>query len=146
VIPAAARGAGITAIEQNQEACRWLSENIFLNAVSDQVTTIMGDAFNVSPLQDFTYDRLIIPTPYGMDAIFDCIIPRIKPRGMIHFYTFKNMAQGHALATEFEQNGYEVVFYRQCGNVAPSVSRWVYDLRVTGSGSRQMFQKKIPKP
>ena len=142
VIPAAAHGAGITAIEQNPEACRWLSENVLLNGVGDQVTTIRGDAFNVSSLQDFTYDRMIIPTPYGMDAIFDCIITKVKPRGMIHFYTFKNPAQGHTLAAEFEQNGYEVVFYRQCGNVAPSVSRWVYDLRVTGSGFRQMFQKK----
>jgi tRNA (guanine37-N1)-methyltransferase len=144
VIPAAAHDAEITAIEQNLEACRWLSENLILNGVSDQVTTILGDAFDVSPLQDFWYDRAIIPTPYGMDAIFDGIITKVKPRGMIHFYTFKNQAQGKALVTEFEQNGYEVVFYRRCGNVAPSVSRWLYDLRVTGSAPRQMFQKKSP--
>jgi tRNA (guanine37-N1)-methyltransferase len=145
VIPAAARGAEITAIEQNQEACRWLSENVLLNGVSDQVKTILGDAFCVSTLQDFTYDRMIIPTPYGMDMIFDRISTKVKPRGMIHFYTFKNPAQGHDLVAEFEQNGYEVVYYRQCGNVAPNVSRWVYDLRVTGSGSRQIFPTKIHK-
>jgi tRNA (guanine37-N1)-methyltransferase len=142
VIPAAAHGAGITAIEQNKEACRWLSENVKLNGVSDQVTTIMGDAFDVSPLQDFTFDRAIIPTPYGMDAIFNRIITKVKPRGMIHFYTFKNQAQANDLVTEFELNGYEVVFYRRCGNVAPSVSRWVYDLRVTGTVPGQMFGKK----
>jgi tRNA (guanine37-N1)-methyltransferase len=140
VIPAAAHGAMITAIEQNQEACRWLSENVLLNGVSDKVTTIAGDACKVSNLKDFTYDRMIIPTPYGMDAIFDRISTKVRPGGMIHFYTFKNLAQARDLVTEFELNGYEVVFYRQCGNVAPSVSRWVYDLRVTGSGPRQMFQ------
>jgi tRNA (guanine37-N1)-methyltransferase len=145
VIPAAAHGAGITAIEQNQEACRWLSENVLLNGVSDQVTTITGDAFDVSPLHDLTYDRAIIPTPYGMDAIFDRIISKVKPRGMIHFYTFKNQAQAKDLVTEFEQKGYEVVFYRRCGNVAPSVSRWVYDVRITGTVPRQMFPKKIPR-
>jgi tRNA (guanine37-N1)-methyltransferase len=141
VIPAASHGARITAIEQNREACRWLSENLLLNGVSEQVTAITGDAFNVSALGDATYDRMIIPTPYGMDTIFDCVIPKVKPRGMIHFYTFKNLAQGHALVAEFEQNGYEVLFYRRCGNVAPSVSRWVYDLRVKASGPRHMFRK-----
>jgi tRNA (guanine37-N1)-methyltransferase len=144
VIPAAAHGAEITAIEQNLEACRWLSENVLLNGVSDQVTTIMGDAFDAAHLQDFTYDRAIIPTPYGMDAIFDCIITKVKARGMVHFYTFKNQAQAKGLVKEFEQNGYEVVFYRRCGNVAPSVSRWVFDVRVTGTVPRQMFQKKSP--
>jgi tRNA (guanine37-N1)-methyltransferase len=141
VIPAAAHGAGITAIEQNQEAFRWLSENIKLNGVSNQVTTIKGDAFDLSFL-DLMYDRVIIPTPYGMDTIFDGIIPKVKPGGMIHFYTFKNPAQAKDLVTKFEDNGYTVEFYRQCGNVAPSVSRWVYDLRVTGTVPRQMFLKK----
>ena len=45
VIPAAARGAEITAIEQNQEACRWLSENVLLNGVSDQVNDYHGRCF-----------------------------------------------------------------------------------------------------
>jgi len=144
VIPAATHGARITAMEQNQEACRWLSENVLLNGVSDKVTIIAGDACKVSNLKNFTYDRMIIPTPYGMDAIFDRISTKVRPGGMIHFYTFKNLAQARDLVTEFELNGYEVVFYRQCGNVAPSVSRWVYDLRVTGSGPRQMFQTYIP--
>jgi tRNA (guanine37-N1)-methyltransferase len=145
VIPAAAHGARITAIEQNQEAYRWLSENVELNGVRDRVTTIRGDAFDIDHLPDFAFDRVIIPTPYGMDAIFDSIIPRVKPRGMIHFYTFKNPTQARDLLLEFEENGYEVVFYRSCGNVAPSVSRWVYDVRVSGIVSRQMFFKKNPK-
>jgi tRNA (guanine37-N1)-methyltransferase len=144
VIPAAARGAEITAVEQNQEACRWLSENVGLNSVSDQVTTIMGDAFNLFSLPDYTYDRAIIPTPYGMDQIFDRIITKIRPGGMIHFYTFKNLNQATALVTEFEQNGYEVVFHRRCGNVAPSVSRWVFDVRIMGTTPRQIFREKIP--
>jgi tRNA (guanine37-N1)-methyltransferase len=139
VIPAASHGAEITAIEKSQEACRWLSENVKLNGVRDKVTTIMGDAFDVSPLQDFTFDRVIIPTPYGLDAIFDRILTKVKPRGIIHFYTFKNQTQAKTLVTEFEQNGYELVFYRRCGNVAPGVSRWVYDVRVKGTDSRQMF-------
>ena len=128
VIPAAARGAEIVAVEQNPEACRWLAENLKLNGVQDRVTIIPGDAFDTSHLPAYPFDRAIIPTPYGMDAIFGVIAPRVKRGGMIHFYTFRNRDQADALITEFGQKGYEVITRRRCGNVAPGVSRWVFDL------------------
>jgi len=128
VVPAAARGAEIVAVEQNPEACRWLGENIRLNRVEDRVTILQGDAFDTSLLANHDFDRAIIPTPYGMDAIFEVIAPRVKRGGMIHFYTFKNRHQADALIAEFGQKGFEVIIQRRCGNVAPGVSRWVYDL------------------
>jgi tRNA (guanine37-N1)-methyltransferase len=128
VVPAAARGAEIVAVEQNPEACRWLMENLRLNGVEERVTIIQGDAFDTSLLPTYNFDRAIIPTPYGIDAIFDVIAPRVKQGGMIHFYTFKNRDQADALGPEFGQKGFEVVIHRRCGNVAPGVSRWVYDL------------------
>jgi tRNA (guanine37-N1)-methyltransferase len=128
VVPAAARDAEIVAIEQNPEACLWLEENIRLNGVEDRVTIIQGDAFDTSLLPNYDFDRAIIPTPYGMDAIFEVIAPHVKRGGMIHFYTFKNPQQADALGPEFGQKGFEVVIQRRCGNVAPGVSRWVYDL------------------
>ena len=54
VVPVAAHGAEIVAVEQNPEACRWLEENIRLNGVEDRVTIIEGDAFDTSLLP--TYD------------------------------------------------------------------------------------------
>ena len=128
VIPAAARGAEIVAVEQNPEACFWLKENLALNGGEERVTLIRGDAFDTSLLPKYRFDRAIIPTPYGMDALFAVIAPRVKRGGMIHFYTFKNRNQADALREEFGQNGFEVVTKRRCGNVAPNVSRWVYDL------------------
>jgi tRNA (guanine37-N1)-methyltransferase len=137
VIPAAAHGAKIVAVEQNPEACRWLVENLTLNSVVDRVTIIQGDAFDTSLLPEFEFDRAIIPTPYGMDTIFDRIAPHVKQGGMIHFYTFKNRDQADALIAEFAQKGFEVIMWRRCGNVAPGVSRWVYDLKKTKTGFRQ---------
>ena len=128
VIPAAARGAEIVAVEKNPEACRWLVENLKLNRVGDRVTIIQGDAFDISLIPKYPFDRAIIPTPYGMDAIFDVVAPLVKPQGMIHFYTFRNREQADALGAEFGQKGFEIVNRRRCGNVAPGVSRWVYDL------------------
>jgi tRNA (guanine37-N1)-methyltransferase len=128
VIPAAARGAAVVAIDQNREACRWLEENVLLNGVDDRVTRFSGDAFNTSLLSKGTFNRAIIPTPYGMDAIFDIIAPRVKPGGTIHFYTFCNPGQSDALGKEFAYRGFELVLKKRCGNVAPCISRWVYDL------------------
>jgi len=128
VIPAAARGAAVVAVDQNPEACRWLEENVLLNGVENLVTRFSGDAFDTSLLPQGTYDRAIIPTPYGMDTIFDVISPRVKPGGMIHFYTFCNPGQADALGKEFVYRGFKLVLKKRCGNTAPGISRWVYDL------------------
>ncbi|HWS21561.1 MAG TPA: hypothetical protein VN227_02860 [Methanoregula sp.] len=142
VIPAAARGARIIAIEKNPEAYRWLIRNIQVNGVKDRVTTLPGDAFDRSLITVSLFDRAIIPTPYGMDRIFDVLAMRVKPGGMIHFYTFKNRDQADALVREFGKKGFDVVVRRRCGNVAPSVSRWVFDLVKKNAGQvTDVFQK-----
>jgi tRNA (guanine37-N1)-methyltransferase len=128
VIPAAARGACIVAIEQNPEACRYLGENVVLNGVADRVTLRTGDTFDTSLLPAGTFDRAIIPTPYGMESIFDVIYPRVKPGGIIHFYAFSSAEQSEVMGEAFERRGFELVVRRRCGNVAPGISRWVYDL------------------
>jgi tRNA (guanine37-N1)-methyltransferase len=128
-IPAAARGANIVAIERNPEACRWFTKNCRLNDLTDRISLISGDAL-FPPLQKgIQFDRAIIPTPYGRDQCLDVFVPFIREGGMIHFYTFKKKAQIEHLTRGFEQNGFDVVTKRRCGNVAPSVSRWVFDLR-----------------
>ena len=128
VIPSAARGADVVAVEQNPDACRWFEKNCILNRVRDYITLIKGDAFDTLRLPIYTFDRAIIPTPYGMDRIIDTIVPVVRQGGMIHFYTFKNRTQSEQLAREMEKNGLTVATRRRCGNVAPGVSRWVFDL------------------
>jgi tRNA (guanine37-N1)-methyltransferase len=142
VIPAAARGARIIAIEKNPEAYRWLTRNIQVNSVENRVTALPGDAFDRAPIPVSLFNRAIIPTPYGMDTIFDVLASRVKPGGMIHFYTFKNRDQADALVREFAKKGFDVVVRRRCGNVAPSVSRWVFDLVKKNAGQvTDVFQK-----
>jgi len=74
------------------------------------------------------FERAIIPTPYGLDSAFDTVQCTVKPGGHIHFFTFKNQKQAALLEKIFEQKGFFVERSHRCGNVAPSVSRWVYDL------------------
>jgi len=129
VIPAAVRGASVMAIEQNPDAYRWLKENLMQNLCTERVTPICGDAFDTTLLPTQPFDRAIIPTPYGMDSILGVLAPCVRTGGMLHFYTFKNRKQSEAMEQNFNKTGYQVVTRRQCGNVAPSVNRWVFDLK-----------------
>jgi tRNA (guanine37-N1)-methyltransferase len=136
-IPAAVRGARVVAIDQNPDACFRLSRNIRLNHVEEKVTIVKGNAFEHCQFSLREFDRAIIPTPYGMDAILDIIVPLVKQGGMIHFYTFRKKHQIPEMIEEFRTRGLDVRFFRACGNVAPAVSRWVFDLeRSADKGDR----------
>ncbi|HWR24816.1 MAG TPA: class I SAM-dependent methyltransferase family protein [Methanosarcina sp.] len=74
------------------------------------------------------FDRAIVPTPYGMDHFLGGISKLVKRGGYIHFYTFKAEAQLPGIIKEYEKMGFEVEFYRRSGNIAPGISRWVFDL------------------
>jgi tRNA (guanine37-N1)-methyltransferase len=74
------------------------------------------------------FDRAIVPTPYGMDHFLFEISKLVRKDGYIHFYTFKAESQLQGLIEEYERMGLEVELYRRSGNVAPGISRWVFDL------------------
>ncbi|MCJ7443961.1 MAG: class I SAM-dependent methyltransferase family protein [Methanotrichaceae archaeon] len=128
VILLAAKGAKVLAVEKNLEACRWLVENIRLNKVEDNVTLVRGEAFRLHNTLNMAFDRAIIPTPYGCDQILDIVYELMKFSAPVHFYTFKKHSQIEELLKKFERKGFFVQFYRKCGNVAPCVKRWAFDL------------------
>ena len=173
VLPSAGKGAMVSAIEINPDACACLKENIRLNRLEGQVTVIQGDAecvlhhpgylnrhqgslkpdneigntvetegtiFSRIPacsepeeaagfqVPKDGFDRAIVPTPYGMEHFLGEVSGLIKKGGYIHFYTFKTENQIPELIEEYEKMGLEVELYRRTGNVAPGVSRWVFDL------------------
>lgn len=74
------------------------------------------------------FDRAIVPTPYGMDHFLEKISKLVKKGGYIHFYTFKAESQIPGLIDEYKKMELEVELYRRAGNVAPGISRWVFDL------------------
>jgi tRNA (guanine37-N1)-methyltransferase len=131
-IPAAAKGANVLAIEKNPDAVQWLKENIHLNKVHKNITVIEGDAFDTNLLPNKKFDRAIIPTPYSMDSILDILAPWIAYDGMIHFYTFKKRHQIPGLVEDYRKIGFDLTYYNTCGNVAPRVNRWVFDMVNSG--------------
>ncbi len=127
-VPLAARGARVVALEKSREACRWLLENARLNGVEDNLAVVNADAFHVPRMLKPCFDRAVIPAPYGMDCILPVIAKVMREGGGVHFYTFKKREQIEGLKEEYGRLGLDVELCRRCGNVAPGVSRWAFDL------------------
>ncbi|WP_233084464.1 class I SAM-dependent methyltransferase [Methanococcoides orientis] len=127
-IPAAAKGANVIALEKNPAACKWLAENIRLNHVGDNISSLLADASFIGNMLNAKFDRVIIPTPYGMDRFLEDVLPLVKIGGYLHFYTFKTREQIEVLIGKYSDMGLDVINYRRCGNIAPGVSRWVFDM------------------
>jgi len=127
-VPAAAAGARVVALEKSREACRWLAENARHNGVQENIIIAEADAFQASKMLKPVFDRAIVPTPYGQDEILDTIQSVVRNGGTIHFYTFKKRFQIEGLVENFMERGLNVRFFRRCGNVAPGVSRYVFDM------------------
>ena len=47
---------------------------------------------------------------------------------MVHFYTFRPKEQIPGLIAAYEEKGFTVRYSSSCGNVAPGISRRVFDL------------------
>jgi tRNA (guanine37-N1)-methyltransferase len=127
-VPLAARGANVLALEKSREACIYLAENARLNRVERMIAIVNADAFQMAKLLRKDFHRAVIPAPYGADGILETVLPLVKSKGCLHLYTFKKLHQIEPLKKSYEDMGLEVMQSRRCGNVAPGVSRWVFDL------------------
>jgi tRNA (guanine37-N1)-methyltransferase len=128
VIPAAARGAQVVAGESHPAAYRYLVENAGLNHAEANIHPFEGDALDTSRFRPGEFDRIIIPTPYGMDHALPALLPLLAAGGMVHFYTFKTREEIPGLVAAFRQLGLTIQYHARCGNVAPGVSRRVFDM------------------
>lgn len=128
-IPAAKAAASVVAVEMNSAACELFRDNCRLNKVEDKIHIINADAGSIANILKTEFDRAIIPTPYGMDHFLGTISPLVKTGGFLHFYTFKPKEDIPELIKRYESMGFEVLFHRRCGNVAPGISRWGFDLK-----------------
>lgn len=128
VVPIAARGARVTAIENSSASLSFLRENCEKNGVSSSVRIVEGDFYAVAPSLPGDFDRAVIPAPYGRDDALLEAAPLVRPDGLLHFYTFKKQGDLAGLSTHYSGFGLSLLAVRRCGNVAQGVSRYVMDL------------------
>jgi tRNA (guanine37-N1)-methyltransferase len=152
-VPAAKRGGNVIAMEMNRKACGYMRENMRLNSVCGSLDVICGDVRRCGSLfgslfssesasfchhclsdykSGFTggglFDRIIAPAPYGMDDILPLLSGLLISGGYIHFYSFRPKTQVVDFIGFAENFGLRVENYSACGNVAPGISRWVFDM------------------
>ena len=128
-IPLAAKGCRVLAVEKSAEACKWLRLNARENGVEPNVDILNADALALPSMIDTEFDRAVIPAPYGMDMALGKLAPMVRKGGHIHFYTFKKKYEIEGLIKKYEDMGLHLEGRRRCGNVAPDVSRWAFDLK-----------------
>lgn len=80
------KNAKITAVELNEDAIKLGIENIQLNRdkLKGSIEIIKGDVFDVVPKLG-TFDRVISPTPKGVDALR---LALEKAKNWVHYYDF----------------------------------------------------------
>jgi tRNA (guanine37-N1)-methyltransferase len=121
------RNVNITGLDNNSDACEYLKKNARVNGVETGI--ILGDANSLNNLFKKPFDRIVMPTPYGKDCFLNIAGDVLKPEGIVHFYTFKKDFEVQHFKRLLEEMGWKIEFFRDCGDVAPRVKRYVFDLR-----------------
>ena len=122
------RNVNITGLDNNLAACLFLKKNLELNHIEANI--VHGDARHINNLFKKSFDRIVMPAPYGQDFFLDIAQNILKPDGYVHFYTFKKDFEIPHFKKLIEEKGWHIDFFRDCGNVAPRVKRYVFDLKL----------------
>ena len=122
------RNVNITGLDNNRAACLFLKNNLELNHIVANI--VHGDARYANNLFKNSFDRIVMPSPYGQDFFLDITQSILKPNGYVHFYTFKKDFEIPHFIRLLEEKGWHIDFSRDCGNVAPRVKRYVFDLQL----------------
>ena len=125
----------ITAVELNEEAYKLGLENIELNRkrLKGEIGFIHGDAFEILPELP-RYDRVISPTPRGVDAL---ALTLSKAKRWLHYYDFVHEDRIGAFRTriieECSRQGKECnVRIKKVSDFKPHVFKVCADVRIKG--------------
>lgn len=121
------KNVNISGFDNNREACIFLKKNLELNNIDSNI--FQGDALHTTNLFRTKFDRIVMPAPYGQDFFLDIAKSTLKPGGYIHFYTFKKDFEIVHFRRLLEEKGWSIDLCRSCGNVAPRVKRYVFDIQ-----------------
>ncbi|ASJ00034.1 tRNA (guanine(37)-N1)/4-demethylwyosine(37)-methyltransferase Taw22 [Thermococcus gorgonarius] len=129
------RKVKITAVELNREAYELGLENIELNRkrLKGEIEFIHGDAFEVLPELP-TYDRVISPTPRGVDAL---ALTLSKAEKWLHYYDFVGETEiedfKKRILEECSRQGKECeVRVKKVSDFKPHVFKVCADVRIKG--------------
>lgn len=102
--------ADITAVDINEDAIRYLNENIRINKLKGNVKSYCGDVREVSKSFNHKFDRIIMNLPGLAYTFLDVAVDLIEDGGTINYYEFSDSyEQGIKRLTDaVEKAGMEV--------------------------------------
>lgn len=125
----------ITAVELNEDAYRLGLENIELNRkrLKGEIELIQGDAFKVLPELP-TFERVISPTPRGVDAL---ALTLSKAQKWLHYYDFVHEEKigefGERILEECRKQGKDCrVRIKKVSDFKPHVFKVCADVEILG--------------
>ena len=121
VIAKNSKAKEIIGVEINPKAYGYAEENLRLNKVNN-VKLYNGDAKKILPKIRKKFDRIVIPMPSNSEEFLDLIKNKLKPKGVIHLYTFDNK--------EINLEGFKILKKVKCGSFGPGKFRICLDLSI----------------
>ncbi len=97
IIAKHSQASKVFSIDINPEAVRYMFENVHLNKVAGQVSTVLGDSKAIVELHlRGKADRVLMPLPGKAITYLDAAIAALKPRlGHVHIYDFVHARKGY---------------------------------------------------
>ncbi|WP_405289993.1 class I SAM-dependent methyltransferase [Methanobrevibacter sp.] len=123
IVIARNKNVEITAVDINENAIRYLEENIELNKLKGTVKPYCGDVREVAKSFNCKFDRIIMNLPGLAYTFLDVAVDLIKDGGIINYYEFSDgYEQGiKRLETACENAGkkVEIVNCRKVKSISP---------------------------
>ncbi len=133
-------GARVFAIDLNEDAHRYLVENIRLNKVRDKVIPVLGDAKKIcSTRLKSCADRIIMNLPKHAFGFLPAALKCLKQKGVVHYHFFARESEENAhiqkLKTLAKKNcsSLKVLNLKKVRQVAPREWNWAADLQIRKS-------------
>ncbi len=127
----------ITAVDINDEAIKYLKENIKINKLKGKIKPICGDINQVSEnkLKNEKFDRIIMNLPGSAYQFLNLAISHIKNGGIINYYEFSDsFGQGierlHEAAHE-QNKKVEIITNRKVKSSSPGMWHVGIDAKIT---------------
>jgi len=115
-------------IELNEQAVKYFEYNVRLNKLNN-VKVVWGDVREKAEEYVGWADRVIMPLPRSSHTFVEEAVKVLKPKGLIHFYTFKDKAEdvNQVFERVFDER-FSLVFWRKVRDYSPREEQVVMDV------------------
>lgn len=126
----------IIGVELNPDAHIYAMENLSLNKIRGGIELYNGDAAEIVPTLDMTFDRVVMPLPKSGADYVPLALKYLKHGGYIHHYVMQNPDTLHHaiehLADLCRRSARTLTHHESsvCGHTGPQTYRYCIDARI----------------